>query len=133
MRPSRTPGTPGSEQAPRRLNFQQVEERPADDDAPPPYEDVVGSACKDLTIEELRQGMVNCNQCNGRHVIYECPQLSNMNAEQQRSHFRQMSENRRAQRSTAVRQLSTHNEYKYEDQDPVYDTLDYDDDMTEQD
>ena len=79
--------------------------------------------------------MVNCTHCNGHHVIYECPQLSNMNAEQQRSHFRQpeMSDNQRSQRSAAVRQLSTHIEYECEDQDPVYNALDYNNDMTEQD
>ena len=44
-----------------------------------------------------------------------------------------MSENQHAQRLAAVSQLSTHDDYKYKDQDPVYDALDYDDHMTKQD
>ena len=32
-----------------------------------------------------------------------------------------------------MRQLSTHEEYEYEDQDPIYDALDYDDEVTKQD
>ena len=70
---------------------------------------------EDLTIEQLWQGIVNCNQCNEKHVIYECPQLPNMNAEQQRAHFRQLSETRRAQRSSAVRQVNTYEESQYND------------------
>ena len=103
-RPNGSTTTPGTEQSDRRRNFwtpfttRQIEERPAyNDDAPPPYEDVA-IECKDLTIEQLRQGIVNCHQCNEKHVIYECPQLLNMNATQQRTlSFCQLSETWRAQ------------------------------------
>ena len=82
--------------------------------------------CEDLIIEQLRQGIVNCHQCNKKNVIYECPQLPKMNAEQQYSHFRQPLEARRAQRSSAVRQINTYEDSHYDD------TNEYDE-MTGQD
>ena len=45
-----------------------------------------------------------------------------MNAEQQRAHFRQLSETRRAQQSSAVRQVNTYEESQYDDVN-VYDKM----------